>query len=187
MLSILDQEQVKDVYYSQLLFNTVLKVFCQCNKARKWYKRYTDLNSESESPSVVSDSLWPHGLYNPWDSPGQNTGVGSLYLLQGIFPTQGLNPGLLHCRQFPLPPEPQEKFKNTGVGSLSLFQQIFPTQESNGGLLHCRWITTVLICRWHDCLCRDSQGMYLKTLRISESGEVTEYKTYIQKSTVVLL
>ena len=101
MLSILDQEQVKDVYYSQLLFNTVLKVFCQCNKARKWYKRYTDLNSESESPSVVSDSLWPHGLYNPWDSPGQNTGVGSLYLLQGIFPTQGLNPGVLHCRQFP--------------------------------------------------------------------------------------
>ena len=35
----------------------------------------------------------------PWNSPGQNTGVGSLSLLQGIFPTQGLNPGLLHCRQ----------------------------------------------------------------------------------------
>ena len=34
-----------------------------------------------------------------WNSPGQNTGVGSLSLLQGIFPTQGLNPGLLHCRQ----------------------------------------------------------------------------------------
>ena len=33
----------------------------------------------------------------PWNSPGQNTGVGSLSLLQGIFPTQGLNPGLLHC------------------------------------------------------------------------------------------
>ena len=37
--------------------------------------------------------------YSPWNSPGQNTGVGSLFLLQGIFPTQGLNPGLLHCRQ----------------------------------------------------------------------------------------
>ena len=49
------------------------------------------------SHSVVSDSLRPHGLY-PWDSPGQNTGVGSLSLLQGIFPTQGLNPGLLDCR-----------------------------------------------------------------------------------------
>ena len=55
--------------------------------------------SESESRSVVSDSVWPRGLHAPWNSPGQNTGVGSLSLLQGIFPTQGLNPGLLHCRQ----------------------------------------------------------------------------------------
>ena len=52
--------------------------------------------SESQSRSVVSDALQPHGLYSPWNSPGQNTGVGSLSLLQGIFPTQGLNPGLLH-------------------------------------------------------------------------------------------
>ena len=44
------------------------------------------------------DSLWPHELYNPWDSPGQNTGVGSLSLLQGISATQDSNPGLLHCR-----------------------------------------------------------------------------------------
>ena len=36
---------------------------------------------------------------SPWNSPGQNTGVGSLSLLQGIFPTQGSNPGLLPCRQ----------------------------------------------------------------------------------------
>ena len=41
----------------------------------------------------------PWTIYCPWNSPGQNTGVGSLSLLQGIFPTQGLNPGLLHCRQ----------------------------------------------------------------------------------------
>ena len=54
---------------------------------------------ESESRSVVSDSLQPHGLYNLWNSPGQNTGVGSLSLLQGIIPTQGSNPGLPHCRQ----------------------------------------------------------------------------------------
>ena len=53
----------------------------------------------SESLSVVSNSLWPHGLYSPWNSPGQNAGVGSLSLLQGIFPTQGLNPSLPHCRQ----------------------------------------------------------------------------------------
>ena len=53
----------------------------------------------SESRSVVSDSLRRHGLYSPWNSPGQNTGVGSHSLPQGIFPTQGLNPGLLHCRR----------------------------------------------------------------------------------------
>ena len=51
------------------------------------------------SRSVVSDSLRPHGPSSPWDSPGQSTGVGSLSLLQGIFPTQGSNPGLPHCRQ----------------------------------------------------------------------------------------
>ena len=51
--------------------------------------------SESESRSVTSDSLRPYGLY----SPGQNTGVGSHSLLQGMFPIQGLNPGLPHCRR----------------------------------------------------------------------------------------
>ena len=51
---------------------------------------------ESESRSVVSNSLWPHGLYSPWNSPGQNTGVGSL--LQGIFWARGSNPGFPHCR-----------------------------------------------------------------------------------------
>ena len=40
----------------------------------------------------MSDSLQPHGPYSPWNSPGQNTGVGSLSLLQGISPTQGSNP-----------------------------------------------------------------------------------------------
>ena len=55
-------------------------------------------HSESENRSVTSNSLRPHGLYNPWNSPGQNTRVGSLSIFQGIFPTQGLNPGLPHCR-----------------------------------------------------------------------------------------
>ena len=56
--------------------------------------------SESESHSVVSDCLQPHGLYSPWNSPGQHTGVGSCSLFRGIFPTQGRsNPGLPHCRQ----------------------------------------------------------------------------------------
>ena len=55
--------------------------------------------SQSESGSVMSDSLGPHGLHSPWNSLGQNTGVGSLSLPQGIFPTQGLNPNLPHCRR----------------------------------------------------------------------------------------
>ena len=46
----------------------------------------------------MSDSLRPRGLYSPWNSPGQNTGVGSISLLQGIFPTQESNQGLLRCR-----------------------------------------------------------------------------------------
>ena len=44
------------------------------------------------------DPLQPHRLYSPWNSPGQNTAVGSYSFLQGIFPTQGSNPGLPHCR-----------------------------------------------------------------------------------------
>ena len=95
--------------------------------------------SESESRLVLSNSLQPHGLYSSWNSPGQNTGVGSLSLLQGVFPTQGLNWGLLHCRRI-LYQLSQGKPKNTGVGSLSLLQWIFPIQESNRGLLHCRWM-----------------------------------------------
>ena len=43
-------------------------------------------------------SLWPHGLYSPWNSLGQSTRVGSLSLLQGIFPMQGLSQDLPHCR-----------------------------------------------------------------------------------------
>ena len=48
----------------------------------------------------MSDSLPPHGLYSPQNSPGQNTGLGSLFLLQGIFPIQESNRGLLHFRFF---------------------------------------------------------------------------------------
>ena len=57
---------------------------------------------KTESHSVMSDSLWPHGLqptrlFCPWDSPGKNTGVGIYSLPWGIFPNQGLNLHLLHC------------------------------------------------------------------------------------------
>ena len=63
-----------------------------------WNLRYR-YESESVSHSVRSNSLWPHGLYSPWNSPGQNTRVGSLSLLQEMVPTQGLKPGVPHCRQ----------------------------------------------------------------------------------------
>ena len=58
----------------------------------------------SISRSVMSDSLQPHGLQLSrfpcaWDSPGKSIGVGSHFLLQGIYPTQGSNPGHLQCRQ----------------------------------------------------------------------------------------
>ena len=43
--------------------------------------------------------MTPWTIYSPCNFPGQNTGVGSLFLLQQIFPTQGLSPGLLHCRR----------------------------------------------------------------------------------------
>ena len=73
-----------------------------------WGRRVSDttvhtssriVKSETESPSVMSDSLRPHGIYSPWNSPDQNTGAGSLSFLQGIFPTNRLNPGLPHCRR----------------------------------------------------------------------------------------
>ena len=74
--------------------------FCchSSSKSGKHFNPKPEVLSESESCSAVSDSLQPHGLYMPLDSPGPNTGVGSLSLLQGIFPTRESNPGLPYCR-----------------------------------------------------------------------------------------
>ena len=118
----------------------------------------------SGSCSVVFHSLRPHGLYSPWNSPGQNTGVGSLFLLQGIFLTQELNRGLLHLgwilyqlsyqgrvnesrsvmsdslQPHGLYSPGNSPGQNTGVGSRSLLQGIFPTQGLNPGLPHSRQI-----------------------------------------------
>ena len=75
---------------ASILFSTV---------AMKW----------SESRSVVSDSLWPHGLYSPWNSLGRNTGMGGLSLLQGIFLTQWSKPRSPALQSDSLPAEPQGK------------------------------------------------------------------------------
>ena len=121
-----------------------------------------------------------HGLCNPWNFPGQNAGVGSLSLLQGIFPTQGWNPGILHHRWILLA-EPQRKPKNTGVGSLSLLQWIFPTQGLIWGLLHCRWILYQLSYQGYVCAntqCGEVEVMlvflpWLKGLRIISITHIT--------------
>ena len=56
---------------------------------------------ESESHSVMSDSVTPWTIHSSWNFLGQNTGVDSLSLLQRTFPTQELNRGLLHCSRIP--------------------------------------------------------------------------------------
>ena len=78
--------------------------------------------------------------YSPWNSPGQNTGVGSLSLPQGNLPNPGIEPRFPALQADSLPAEPPGKPRNTGVGSPSLLRWIFLTQESNWGLLHHRWI-----------------------------------------------
>ena len=69
-------------------------------------------NTVGNSRSVVPDSATPWTVactkfLHPWDFLGKNTGVGCCFLLQGIFPTQGPNPGLLRCRQTPYRLSPQ--------------------------------------------------------------------------------
>ena len=93
------------------------------------------ISCESESCSVMSDSLWPHRLYSPWNSPGENTGEGNLSILQGNLPNPGIKPRSPALQADSLPAELQGKPKNTGVGSLSLHQGIFLTQESNRSVL----------------------------------------------------
>ena len=93
----------------------------------------------------VSDCLQAHGLQParllcPWDSPGKNTRVGCHALLQGIFPTKGLNSGLLHCRWILYCLSHQGSPRILEKVALSLLQGIFLTQELNWSLLHCRQI-----------------------------------------------
>ena len=93
-------------------------------------KRSTEQNSYEDEKSLEVKWKWKSGL---------NTRVSSLSLLQGIFPTQGLNQ-VSHIAGGFFTSWATGKPKNSGVGSLSLLQVIFLTQESNRGLLHCRQI-----------------------------------------------
>ena len=107
-----------------------------------FFLSYRRIKVKSESCSVRSNTLRQHGLYNPWNSPGQNTGVGGypLFPFPGDLPDPGMEPRSPALQVDSLPAEPQGKPKNTGMGSLSLLQQVLPTQKLNWGLLHCRWI-----------------------------------------------
>ena len=91
-----------------------------------WIDR--QITEKNESCSVISDSRWPHGLYSSWNSPGQNTGVGSCSLLQRIFPTQGSNPGLLHCRRL--------LYQLSHQGNPRILQPIHKTGSSLSQLRH---------------------------------------------------
>ena len=92
---------------------------------------------ESESHSVVSDSLWPHGLYHEILQARILEWV-AFPFSRGILQTPGMEPSSPALRVDSLPAEPPGKPKNTGVGSLSLLQWIFRTQGSNQCLLLCR-------------------------------------------------
>ena len=90
--------------------------------------------------SVMSNSLGFYRQYSLWNSPGQNTGVGSLSLLQGIFPTQGSNPDLPHYRQILYQLSHKGSPRILEWVAYAHCQWIFLTQGSNRGLLHCKWI-----------------------------------------------
>ena len=70
-----------------------------CNGVSDWDRCGHSLSENSQVKRLQYPWTVPARLLCPCNSPGHNTGVGSLSLLQGIFPTQGSNPGLPHCRQ----------------------------------------------------------------------------------------
>ena len=104
--------------------------------ANRCMKRY----SNSLAIREKSNSLPPYGLHNPWNSPGQNTGVSKVFPSPGDLPNPGIEPRSPTLQADSLSVEPPGKPKNTGVGSLSLLQWIFSTQELTRGLLYCRRI-----------------------------------------------
>ena len=114
------------------------------NKIHRWQIRirkdaqHHRFTRESESHSVVSASLGPHGLYSPWNSPGQNTRVAFPFSRVPSQPRDQTQ--VSHNAGGFFTSWATGKPKNTGVSSLSLLQGIFLTQELNRGLLHCRQI-----------------------------------------------
>ena len=77
-------EKKKKLVWKEIAIDFVITVW-------KWKVK----EKVTQSCPVLCDLM---NYYSPWNSPGQNTRVGSLSFLQGIFPIQGSNPGLPHCR-----------------------------------------------------------------------------------------
>ena len=97
----------------------------------------------------MSNSLWPHGQC-PWNSPGQNTGDGRLSLLQGIFPTQGLNPALLHLQVDSLPAKQQGMILIVREMEHPLLSHTSLNQEANLGLTYSLVAQTESACNARD-------------------------------------
>ena len=135
--------------------------WCSTGKKTETQRSFTTRESRPDSHNALQPSCWggadtyiPHshvpqvkvaqlcGSYSPRNSSGQNSGIGSLSLLQGIFPTQGSNPGLLHCRRIlyqlshqpPTSPNPPRHGASEGLWPLPLLL-LGPPNDSRHGLL----------------------------------------------------
>ena len=98
------------------------------------------MESESESHSAVSHSLWPYGLTQSMEFSRTENWSGWPSSSPWDLPNPGTEPRSPALQSDSLPAEPPGKPKNNVVGSLSLLHWIFLTQELNWGVLHCRWI-----------------------------------------------
>ena len=122
---------------------------------RTYYKGHSNqviMESESVSRSVASSSLQPHRLQTarllcPWNSPGKNTGEGCYSLLQGIFPTQGSNPGFPHCRRILYCLSHRGISSHYGVGCNS--QITHWVRRKKNPALDSRIYSALHTCGWH--------------------------------------
>ena len=98
ILAKLSSINIHDIYTTIFINAIKMNIKKYVHFVISFFYWYYCLSLGWKSKKLSPNSLWPHGLYSPWNAPGQNTGVGSLSLLQRIFLIWGSNPGLRHCR-----------------------------------------------------------------------------------------